>query len=401
VTAFSTQTGQATVTTTSTSVDVTSTTTTATVTSQAEVVNKRAAVPTVPVYASMCSGAVAYSSACSCIGVVSLTVTAPTPSTTITVSGTSTTVATATATATTTELSTAVVTETSTAPAMTVVTSCPSQPTWSPQDCLVGLPIYCLRLEQFSGTIGDAQRLTLLDACRAAISDFPTLLSKVGSCFPANVYDPIVYRAPAKTVTDCIRAANIMCQFSSPSCYTRTYPVGQVPTDVSSYPVEALVNGGFEMGDITGFVYQPNIDANANLPLGVTTTRPHSGSYSLESFFNDNIGQGAGFSIGPFSVVPNATYTFSLWFYQTNSGAMCTFSKILMPNQAYPGGYFENDFLNVPANQWNKLTWTVKTTASIAYIRGVPACNTGPAPYGDPTYQNKMWFDDFSFKLER
>ena len=51
-------------------------------------IGKRDASPTIPAYASACSGAVRYSTACSCIGVTGQTVTAPAATTTVTASTT-------------------------------------------------------------------------------------------------------------------------------------------------------------------------------------------------------------------------------------------------------------------------------------------------------------------------
>ncbi|KAL3421685.1 hypothetical protein PVAG01_05841 [Phlyctema vagabunda] len=92
--------------------------------------NAKRAAPTVPAYASPCSGEVRYSSACSCLGVTATaTIVAPAPSTWVTISETTYTTVLITSTVDTTTLSTTVTTLTQSTTGTTTTVSITPSPT--------------------------------------------------------------------------------------------------------------------------------------------------------------------------------------------------------------------------------------------------------------------------------
>jgi hypothetical protein len=227
---------------------------------------------TIPKYASACSNAAAYSSACSCIGVPPYTVVAPTPSTTITTS-----------------------------------ISCPTY-SLTPEDCLLHIPSTCEFLNR-EGQRGKDIDLDQMIQCRDSFGStelpFLSFSDEVLACLPAGIEE-----------SEQLTVENYNCLLALPF-YCKP----------SNVPILAcgLIDGGFENGKIVPWDLFDIFFLALNeigFTFTVVTSPVHSGSRSLQAAF-PNLNSALVQLRQPVRVVPQATYELSFWYRHEKKGSDC------------------------------------------------------------------------------
>ena len=243
----------------------------------------------------------------------------------------------------------------------------------------------------------------MLSSCRSQVS-VPTasIANPATTCFPSLPTDYVVKDRAAATSTlssvqSCLLAPSnsLVCQFDS-TCATKTYTVGQVPSNTpSTSGGEIFQDGSFESGTLGGWKQSFAGINYASLNPVVSTAKPHLGNYSISVKFDNN--NNALLTWERYvPLTPGKYYEFSTWFWieitSGNNDAVCYYSY----GSSSAGSTYYINKSSKP--QWRQNAQHYTNYRSLDRFWVSVQCLNPPGTVQDNIIA-QAYFDDFTLRL--
>ncbi|KAM7198270.1 hypothetical protein V8F33_005061 [Rhypophila sp. PSN 637] len=179
---------------------------------------------------------------------------------------------------------------------------CDPTTTWNPESCWASLPKAC---ETLNATTAPGFFLASIPASQCSYSLSAGSATGHASCLTSHRF----LAFDANSAYSCLaNLPNLYCTTTTASC------------DPFATPTPALLNGGFESGELSPWV--PQVGAGyTNFDFSVNTERPHSGKYSFKLDYRGGNSVYLYLRHPSATFEPGATYELSYWNWASNTDA--------------------------------------------------------------------------------